>query len=166
MIGGELHFFKDGWAYQWVYSYLQMKLNNINITLMSSVCFSTEITGRCLARVIKDPWDHLLLLRIGQHCQQLLTPHLKTFWLGNSTSSQVTNLYRDTVWGTTVCWIHFYNDNILSIGNRFWVYTGQSVLGPRNIEKLGLPNSIQKVEGALQRGKGKVLLFSGEHYWR
>uniref|UniRef100_A0A3B4WHD2 Matrix metalloproteinase-9 n=1 Tax=Seriola lalandi dorsalis TaxID=1841481 RepID=A0A3B4WHD2_SERLL len=51
-------------------------------------------------------------------------------------------------------------------GSRFWVYTGQSVLGPRSIEKLGLPNTIQKVEGALQRGKGKVLLFSGENFWR
>uniref|UniRef100_A0A671YV56 Matrix metalloproteinase-9 n=1 Tax=Sparus aurata TaxID=8175 RepID=A0A671YV56_SPAAU len=51
-------------------------------------------------------------------------------------------------------------------GTRFWVYTGQSVLGPRSIEKLGLPSNIQKVEGALQRGKGKVLLFSGENFWR
>ncbi|KAM4610027.1 matrix metalloproteinase-9 [Polymixia lowei] len=51
-------------------------------------------------------------------------------------------------------------------GNRFWVYTGRNVLGPRSIEKLGLPNTIQKVEGSLQRGKGKVLLFSGENYWR
>lgn len=51
-------------------------------------------------------------------------------------------------------------------GTRFWVYTGQSVLGPRSIEKLGLPSSVQKVEGALQRGKGKVLLFSGENFWR
>lgn len=46
------------------------------------------------------------------------------------------------------------------------MYTGQSVLGPRSIEKLGLPSSVQKVEGALQRGKGKVLLFSGENFWR
>uniref|UniRef100_A0A3Q4AFX9 Matrix metalloproteinase-9 n=1 Tax=Mola mola TaxID=94237 RepID=A0A3Q4AFX9_MOLML len=51
-------------------------------------------------------------------------------------------------------------------GTRFWVYTGQSVLGPRSIEKLNLPSSIQKVEGALQRGRGKVLLFSGENFWR
>ncbi|XP_034732504.1 matrix metalloproteinase-9 isoform X1 [Etheostoma cragini] len=51
-------------------------------------------------------------------------------------------------------------------GTQFWVYTGKSVLGPRSIEKLGLPDSVQKVEGALQRGKGKVLLFSGENYWR
>ncbi|KAM3871838.1 matrix metalloproteinase-9 [Diretmus argenteus] len=51
-------------------------------------------------------------------------------------------------------------------GTRFWVYTKQSVLGPRSIEKLGLPSTIQKVEGALQRGKGKVLFFSGENYWR
>lgn len=54
----------------------------------------------------------------------------------------------------------------LSTGTRFWVYTGQSVLGPRSIEKLGLPSSVEKVEGALQRGKGKVLLFSGENFWR
>ncbi|KAG5282130.1 hypothetical protein AALO_G00052560 [Alosa alosa] len=51
-------------------------------------------------------------------------------------------------------------------GTRFWVYTGQNVLGPRNIEKLGLPSSLSRVEGAVQRGKGKVLLFSGENYWR
>uniref|UniRef100_A0A4W5QEJ0 Matrix metalloproteinase-9 n=1 Tax=Hucho hucho TaxID=62062 RepID=A0A4W5QEJ0_9TELE len=51
-------------------------------------------------------------------------------------------------------------------GTRFWVYTGQSLLGPRSIEKLGLPSTVAKVEGALQRGKGKVLLFSGENYWR
>uniref|UniRef100_A0A3B3WC35 Peptidase metallopeptidase domain-containing protein n=1 Tax=Poecilia mexicana TaxID=48701 RepID=A0A3B3WC35_9TELE len=40
------------------------------------------------------------------------------------------------------------------------------VLGPHSIEKLGLPPSVQKVEGALQRGKSKVLLFSGENFWR
>uniref|UniRef100_A0A8C5HU14 Matrix metalloproteinase-9 n=1 Tax=Gouania willdenowi TaxID=441366 RepID=A0A8C5HU14_GOUWI len=51
-------------------------------------------------------------------------------------------------------------------GTQFWVYTGKTVLGPRRIEKLGLPSSIQKVEGAVQRGKGKVLLFSGEDFWR
>nr|AZA36287.1 matrix metalloproteinase 9 [Pampus argenteus] len=51
-------------------------------------------------------------------------------------------------------------------GPRFWVYTGQSVLGPRSLDKLGLPDTIQKVEGALQRGKGKVLLFSGYNFWR
>lgn len=54
----------------------------------------------------------------------------------------------------------------LSTGSQFWVYSGQSVLGPRSVEKLGLPANIQKVEGALQRGKGKVLLFSGENFWR
>uniref|UniRef100_A0A3B3VRF7 Matrix metalloproteinase-9 n=1 Tax=Poecilia latipinna TaxID=48699 RepID=A0A3B3VRF7_9TELE len=51
-------------------------------------------------------------------------------------------------------------------GNRFWVYTGSSVLGPHSIEKLGLPPSVQKVEGALYRGKSKVFLFSGENFWR
>uniref|UniRef100_A0A3B3HXM3 Matrix metallopeptidase 9 n=1 Tax=Oryzias latipes TaxID=8090 RepID=A0A3B3HXM3_ORYLA len=35
-----------------------------------------------------------------------------------------------------------------------------------SIEKLGLPDSVQKVEGALQKGKDKVLLFSGENFWR
>ncbi|XP_055078905.1 matrix metalloproteinase-9 [Periophthalmus magnuspinnatus] len=51
-------------------------------------------------------------------------------------------------------------------GRQFWVYTGKDAHGPRSVEKLGLPNSVQKVEGALQRGKGKVLLFSGENFWR
>ncbi|XP_028266235.1 matrix metalloproteinase-9 [Parambassis ranga] len=51
-------------------------------------------------------------------------------------------------------------------GPQFWVYTGQSTLGPRGIVKLGLENDIQKVEGSVQRGKSKVLLFSGEKFWR
>ncbi|KAG2461526.1 MMP9 protein, partial [Polypterus senegalus] len=51
-------------------------------------------------------------------------------------------------------------------GRRFWVYHGDQVLGPRGIEKLGLGNDVEKIEGAIQRGKGKVLLFSGGKYWR
>ncbi|KAK2851325.1 hypothetical protein Q5P01_007601 [Channa striata] len=51
-------------------------------------------------------------------------------------------------------------------GTRFWVYTGTSVLGPRSIEKLGLSSNTQMIEGAVQRGNGKVLLFSGENFWR
>lgn len=58
------------------------------------------------------------------------------------------------------------NEDFNPVGTRFWVYTGKSVLGPRSIEKLGLPSSVQKVEGTLQRGKGKVLLFSAGQYWR
>ncbi|CAB1335913.1 unnamed protein product [Coregonus sp. 'balchen'] len=29
-------------------------------------------------------------------------------------------------------------------GTRFWVYTGQSLLGPRSVEKLGLPSTVEK----------------------
>uniref|UniRef100_A0A672PSD6 Matrix metalloproteinase-9 n=1 Tax=Sinocyclocheilus grahami TaxID=75366 RepID=A0A672PSD6_SINGR len=49
---------------------------------------------------------------------------------------------------------------------QFWVYTGNEVFGPRKIEKLGLPSILDRVEGAMQRGKGKVLLFNGENFWR
>uniref|UniRef100_A0A673IKC6 Matrix metalloproteinase-9 n=1 Tax=Sinocyclocheilus rhinocerous TaxID=307959 RepID=A0A673IKC6_9TELE len=38
---------------------------------------------------------------------------------------------------------------------QFWVYTGNEVFGPRKIEKLGLPSNLDRVEGALQKGKGK-----------
>jgi len=55
---------------------------------------------------------------------------------------------------------------IVFTGAQFWVYTGKKVLGPRSVEKLGLPSSVQKVDGSLQRVKGKVLLFSGENFWR
>nr|ADU34085.1 matrix metalloproteinase 9 [Ctenopharyngodon idella] len=51
-------------------------------------------------------------------------------------------------------------------GKQFWVYTGNDVLGPRKIEKLGLPIDLDRVEGAVQRAKGKVLLFKGENFWR
>ena len=46
------------------------------------------------------------------------------------------------------------------------MYTGKKVLGPRSIEKLGLPSSVQTVEGSVQRKGSKVLLFNGENYWR
>ncbi|NWX95254.1 MMP9 protein, partial [Nothoprocta ornata] len=51
-------------------------------------------------------------------------------------------------------------------GRHFWVFSGKSVLGPRGIEKLGIGKEAGRISGALQRGRGKVLLFSGESYWR
>uniref|UniRef100_A0A8C2I8J0 Matrix metalloproteinase-9 n=1 Tax=Cyprinus carpio TaxID=7962 RepID=A0A8C2I8J0_CYPCA len=49
---------------------------------------------------------------------------------------------------------------------QFWVFTGNEVSGPSKIEKLGLPSSLDRVEGAMQRGNSKVLLFNGENFWR
>ncbi|NXY83720.1 MMP9 protein, partial [Alcedo cyanopectus] len=51
-------------------------------------------------------------------------------------------------------------------GRQFWVFSGKNVLGPRGIEKLGIGKGAGRISGALQRGRGKVLLFSGESYWR
>lgn len=49
---------------------------------------------------------------------------------------------------------------------QFWVYTANEVLGPRKIEKLGLPSDLGRVEGTVQRANGKVLLFNGANFWR
>ncbi|XP_006002447.1 matrix metalloproteinase-9 [Latimeria chalumnae] len=51
-------------------------------------------------------------------------------------------------------------------GRQFWVYSGEQVLGPRNIEKLGLGKEADKIAGAIQRTGSKVLLFNGDKYWR
>ncbi|XP_075773170.1 matrix metalloproteinase-9 [Pelodiscus sinensis] len=51
-------------------------------------------------------------------------------------------------------------------GRRFWVYAGRSVVGPRGVDKLGIGKEAERISGALQRGNNKVLLFSGEKYWR
>ncbi|KAM5304525.1 matrix metalloproteinase-9 [Glossophaga mutica] len=51
-------------------------------------------------------------------------------------------------------------------GRQVWVYTGASVLGPRRLDKLGLGQEVAQVTGALPRGAGKVLLFSGQKFWR
>ncbi|XP_063315236.1 matrix metalloproteinase-9 [Pelobates fuscus] len=51
-------------------------------------------------------------------------------------------------------------------GRKFWQYTGNSVLGPRSIEKLGVDKDVQAILGAIPRNNGKVLLFNGERYWR
>lgn len=55
---------------------------------------------------------------------------------------------------------------LMRTDKQFWVYTGNDVLGPRKIEKLGLPANLDRVEGSVQKGKGKVLLFNGENFWR
>lgn len=46
------------------------------------------------------------------------------------------------------------------------MFSGKTMLGPRGIEKLGIGKGVGRISGALQRGRGKVLLFSGENYWR
>ncbi|KAJ6655560.1 hypothetical protein lerEdw1_005031 [Lerista edwardsae] len=51
-------------------------------------------------------------------------------------------------------------------GQRFWVYQGAKVLGPRSTEKLGIGRDVPRIVGALPRKQGKVLLFSGEQFWR
>ncbi|XP_077192258.1 matrix metalloproteinase-9 isoform X2 [Paroedura picta] len=51
-------------------------------------------------------------------------------------------------------------------GQRFWVIQGKKVLGPRNMEKLGISRDVPKISGALPKGRGKVLLFHGDKYWR
>ncbi|KAM9296700.1 matrix metalloproteinase-9 [Gastrophryne carolinensis] len=51
-------------------------------------------------------------------------------------------------------------------GRKFWQYTGSSVLGPRSIDKLGFGGDVDRVLGAITRENGKVLLFSGDRYWR
>lgn len=47
-----------------------------------------------------------------------------------------------------------------------WVYTGQSVLGPRSLDKLGLGSEVTQVTGLLPRHAGKALLFSKERVWK
>ncbi|MBN3275478.1 MMP9 protein, partial [Polyodon spathula] len=51
-------------------------------------------------------------------------------------------------------------------GKRFWVYNGQNVLGPHSLDRLGLGSDVDQIVGAIQKGKNKVLLFSGGYYWR
>ena len=53
-----------------------------------------------------------------------------------------------------------------SAGRQVWMYTGASVLGPRRLDKLGLGPEVAQVTGALPRPEGKVLLFSGQSFWR
>ncbi|XP_007436108.2 matrix metalloproteinase-9 [Python bivittatus] len=51
-------------------------------------------------------------------------------------------------------------------GQRFWVYQGTKVVGPRSLDKLGVGREVRKIVGSLQRKQGKVLLFSGDQFWR
>ncbi|KAG9473740.1 hypothetical protein GDO78_004178 [Eleutherodactylus coqui] len=51
-------------------------------------------------------------------------------------------------------------------GRRFWQYTGNTVLGPRSLDKLGFEKDVEEISGAITRNNGKVLLFNGENYWR
>lgn len=71
-------------------------------------------------------------------------------------------------WAAVPRWgeAHCSHDCSCPLGQRFWVYQEAKVLGPRSTEKLGIGRDVPKVVGALQRKHGKVLLFSGEQFWR
>lgn len=47
-----------------------------------------------------------------------------------------------------------------------WVYTGETVLGPRSLDKLGLGPEVTHVSGLLPHRPGKALLFSKGRVWR
>ncbi|KAK9405088.1 matrix metalloproteinase-9 [Crotalus adamanteus] len=51
-------------------------------------------------------------------------------------------------------------------GQRFWVYQGTRVVGPRSLDKLGIGSDVTKIAGSLIRRQGRVLLFSGDQFWR
>lgn len=143
---------------------LLRKLNHSDVLILHR---STDISGSCPAVVMQETRDPCLFLRDGQLCQPSLTLPLRMLRPRKYTSSQVTKAHI----GVFCPWNKFARGlngwfGFISTGTKFWVYTGKSVLGPRSIEKLGLPSSVQKVEGALQKGKSKVLLFSGENFWR
>lgn len=51
-------------------------------------------------------------------------------------------------------------------GQRFWVYQGPQVVGPRSLDKLGIGRDVGQIAGSLIRRQGRVLLFSGDQFWR
>uniref|UniRef100_A0A670ZSK4 Matrix metalloproteinase-9 n=1 Tax=Pseudonaja textilis TaxID=8673 RepID=A0A670ZSK4_PSETE len=51
-------------------------------------------------------------------------------------------------------------------GERFWVSQGPRLVGPRSLDKLGIGRDVPKIAGSLIRRHGRVLLFSGDQFWR
>uniref|UniRef100_A0A8D0GH08 Matrix metallopeptidase 27 n=1 Tax=Sphenodon punctatus TaxID=8508 RepID=A0A8D0GH08_SPHPU len=62
------------------------------------------------------------------------------------------------------------NDQVLFFkDNKFWVISGYEVLPgyPKNIDVLGFPRSIKKIDAAIcNRNTGKTDFFVGQKYWR
>ncbi len=110
-------------------------------------------------------------LRSGLPFQPSLTLPLRISSRKRSTSLQVL-IYQVEIFRYYFrsCWSWYTTElfqlYLMHTEKQFWVYTGNEVLGPRKIEKLGLPSDLDRVDGSVQRGKGKVLLFNGENFWR
>lgn len=46
------------------------------------------------------------------------------------------------------------------------MYQGTRVVGPRSLDKLGIGSDVARIAGSLIRKQGRVLLFSGDQFWR
>ena len=57
---------------------------------------------------------------------------------------------------------------VIFIGRQFWKYpSNDKGLGPYPLTDLGLPQDLDKIDGAMVWGhNGKTYLFSGTMYWR
>jgi len=57
---------------------------------------------------------------------------------------------------------------VIFIGKQYWVYpNNERGLGPYPLTKLGLPEDLEKIDGAMVWGhNGKTYFFSGTMYWR
>jgi len=61
------------------------------------------------------------------------------------------------------------HDIVFFVGKKFYVMSGNSQLkrGPQSLTKLGLPSSLDKIDGAMKWGYNqKTYFFSGDMYWR
>lgn len=57
---------------------------------------------------------------------------------------------------------------VIFIGKQYWIYpNNEKGLGPFPLTDLGLPEDLEKIDGALVWGhNGKTYFFSGTMYWR
>lgn len=57
---------------------------------------------------------------------------------------------------------------VIFIGKQYWIYpNNEQGLGPYPLTNLGLPEDLEKLDGAMVWGhNGKTYFFSGTMYWR
>jgi Hemopexin. len=75
----------------------------------------------------------------------------------------------DVAEGTWVLCITYFIIYLMFSGNQYYLYNGNELQRgfPKPLSNLGLPESLEKIDGAMVWGhNGKTYFFSGTMYWK
>jgi hypothetical protein len=90
-------------------------------------------------------------------------------WVGHAACVVESTRPLDVAEGTCVLCVTYVTIHFLVSGNQYYLYNGNELERgfPKPLTNLGLPESLEKIDGAMVWGhNGKTYFFSGTMYWK